>query len=715
LKSYLNFGRSKAICFVGLFCLAYQVLSAHETIHLVNRSLQASVRAGHDAVVLDSLGNNQAAWSSSRNFGTKLIDFAEVTGDKKSLTWKLDSSNQDHDEALIRFSCHELPLTAESHWKIADGDGPVEHTLTLVNKGALPITVPLQKSLCWQFSMPKSGRLEEWWVEKAAGSPSPFGLHRMAVADGFDFNVLSQPYETDQRAYSNSWQDRDPVPWITVYDAATQCGFYAGIEFTGRVSLSLSANHGLVSASLGLAEEDGVQSSFRAVIQPGERYELPTAFVGFFRGSLDDGCNQMTRWVDRALRPQTPDARYPLLNFDSWGSNMGISEASCNAMLDVCAALGIEQFQIDAGWFRAVGDWRPHPVKFPKGVSAISDRAHALGLKFGLWVGWTQGGIQPDDADPTRILNVHSPGRSDWFTQDYPPDWKPADFTGANLCLANPAAVQWCEHLLESLVRDNKLDMLEHDQQMIVDMCARTDHGHTESHGDIAYRATLGYYAVYDKLRQSYPDLMFENCVNGGRNVDFGAARRASYFSIVDSYDPLSNRQAIYDITHVMPAAMCECYVKAMPVKTIDDFRNMLRSGFMGWFSLMQDPTQWTMEQRAAAKDEFDLYKSRLRPLIRNGLVYHVTDRPNGIRWDGMEYVSPDQRQAVLFAFRGTINQSLHTFRLAGLNPKMKYRLHFQDGGTQELTSTGDRLAQEGLPVHLEAPESSQIVLISAD
>ena len=40
--------------------------------------------------------------------------------------------------------------------------------------------------------------------------------------------------------------------------------------------------------------------------------------------------------------------------------------------------------------------------------------------------------------------------------------------------------------------------------------------------------------------------------------VDFGSAAHGDYFSITDTYDPLSNRRAFYDTSHVLPAAMLE-------------------------------------------------------------------------------------------------------------------------------------------------------------
>ena len=79
--------------------------------------------------------------------------------------------------------------------------------------------------------------------------------------------------------------------------------------------------------------------------------------------------------------------------------------------------------------------------------------------------------------------------------------------------------------------------------------------------------------------------------------VDFGTAAHGDYFSITDTYDPLSNRRAFYDTSYLLPAAMLESYVEKWPAPHPENFLYMLRSGMMGWLTLMLDTTVWTPEQ----------------------------------------------------------------------------------------------------------------------
>jgi len=195
--------------------------------------------------------------------------------------------------------------------------------------------------------------------------------------------------------------------------------------------------------------------------------------------------------------------------------------------------------------------------------------------------------------------------------------------------------------------------------------------------------------------------------------VDFGSAAHGDYFSITDTYDPLSNRRAFYDTSHVLPSAMLESYVEKWSTPRIENFRYMLRSGMMGWLTIMIDTSTWSAEQHAEAKKEIELYKKELRPLIRDANLYHLSSRPDGIHWDAIEYWDPERRRGVLYAFRGTIEtEQAHSFFLRGLNPVARYRLKFHDHSSTDQTVTGRELMGAGLNLMLPLQTSSELVFL---
>ncbi|HZL37120.1 MAG TPA: glycoside hydrolase family 36 protein [Tepidisphaeraceae bacterium] len=673
----------------------------------------ARVEATPSGITLQSLQSSGddaqfARAGKDAGFSTRLISSAIVGGRSVQLHWKLVSENdlaapgKGHE---FVFTNDDPPLQAVSRWSAVEGPGPIEHALSIINRGKTEAILPLQTTLGFEAGFPGAGNPPEvWWVEKGAGRPSEIGVHRVPADKGFGVSLESGPYSSDN--------PHEPIPWAAVYDPTARRGFYVGVESSARVRIAISrpkeSAADAIRIEAGLQRDDG----YTTRLAPGETLQLPTVFVGCFQGDVDDGCNRLRHWVDANLRPRAHDAHYPLLVNNSWGNGMAIDEALCRRMIDSTADLGLEMYHIDAGWFRGVGDWRPNPRKFPNGLAPVADYAHSKGLKFGLWVGWTQGGDLRGGSGPQRPMSVFDPTMRDWFPKDAAPNWKPQDFTGTTVCLGDPPAADWCLSQLRRIIKDNKIDMLEHDQQMVLDECARTDHQHTSAYTDVSYRAAQGYYRIYDTLRAENPNLLFEDCVNGGRMVDYGIVRRAHYISITDVYDPVPNRRAFYDASFALPPAMCECYVENHPGKTLAQFKAMLRSGMMGWCTIMTDTSQWTPQQHAAAKRQFAIYKSALRPLIRQADLYHITKRPDGTNWDGIEYWDPKSHRGAVYVFRGTTPQAGHRLLLKGLDPASTYKITSEDGGVPPCEQTGQTLRAEGLAVSLKEPESSDLIFL---
>ncbi len=678
------------------------LLHAQERWSLKNADTAVTLTVNASQLAITSLSPTEGAPDWIREAAPfSLPDHVFINNTSQPVRWKFSGGavSQTADETTLRFASSEPALELLSIWQARPGAGPVEHHFEIVNRSGGLIEVPLQPSLALTLSAPADHSLENWWVEKGGGRPSDAGTHREPIVEGYHFKGRSTPYA----------ESPEMIPWISIQDATGRAGVYLGIEFSGRVGIEVSA----AGTPLQLSIRAGLDSSdrtFRSRLEPGARFVTPTVFVGCYRGDVDDGANRLHRFVAEHLRPPVPDARYPLVVNNSWGSGMAVDETLARHMIDDSAALGVELFHIDAGWFRTVGDWHPNLKKFPNGLSPVSDYAHSKGLLFGLWVGWTQGGIE---SRAMETLAVTNPDQRDWFPHNYPATWKPSDFTGATVCLGDPQARAWCLGELQRIVTDYKLDLLEHDQVMIVDQCDRTNHGHTASTVDVAYHAARGYYSVYDRVRKNHPQLLFEDCVNGGRTVDFGIVRRTHYISITDTYDPLSNRRAFYDASFPLPPSMCECYIENRPGSSLATFKTMLRSGMMGWCTLMCDTGAWSVEQHAAAKQQIERYKSWIRPLINRGELFHISARPDDERWDGMQYFDSKSGKGIVFAFRGAkAGEESHSFKLKGLARTTDYEVWSEDGSVSRSQASGAKLMDEGLGVRLKMAGASELIFI---
>jgi hypothetical protein len=681
-------------------------------VKLATAETQITFEAGADAPQLTSL-------QLIGGGGTKWINLAPET--LIAGNWHFIPSMSTADNTLVRFvyesTTPHLRLTWE--WHIRAAHGPIEHRILIRNLGNNELWLPLQDSFRFAFKVAPNQPLKQFWVEKGASSPSSQGVHFTDLHAGDQWTGTSSTY-----AHPPAGAQREMIPYLLLErPGAAESGWYLGIEFSGRTRISLQRTADSISGAAGLNADS---ATYKTRLPHAATYETPTIFLGAFQGGPDGAGNILRRWIREVLNnPVTlNNPAYPSLVSNSWGSGMAINENQAHAMIQDAAALGLEMFHLDAGWFRTIGDWTANPDKFPHGIAAVSAYAHHTGLKFGLWTDWTQAGASNVRVMPTR----------DWLTLDPPNGWKPAQFKGITMDIGVPAARDWASGMLSKLISNFHLDMLEHDGYLVAQGCDRRDHPHApldnatarryqdeeflwvsgSNDTDVSDHATRAYYQVQSQLRKHFPDLLFEICNDGGRMVDFGSAAHGDYFSITDAYDPLGNRRAFFDASYVLPSAMLETYVEKWPAPSLDSFRYMLRSGLMGWFSLMQDSNAWTAEQHAAARREFAIYKTKLRPLIRNASLYHVSERPDGLHWDGMEYFDAAAGHGVLFAFRGSSpDENTHVFSLRGLNRGRTYKVTFEDASSPAYIAAGNELLQHGITIHQAHSNSSELVFLT--
>jgi alpha-galactosidase len=721
--------RVTLFCWLLAVCCGHAVAQAAQQVRarLSTSDTVLELTAGPSAPAILSLGGHrQNLW---RNRAPEFLpSFVELGGARLPLTWRLvpHSAKIDARHVTFVYESKEPHLRLSWQWTVRAAFGPIEHSIEVENLDSREVWMPVTDTLSLDWQISSTIPLHHLYVEKGAGEPTSAGTHVDPAGQGYRWTGWSTTY-----AHDVPGRGREIIPYEAVFlSSANHPGWYAGIEFSGRTRITLDRTVGDLRSQLGL---DPQPDPALARLTPGGLFESPLVFLGAFAGGPDGAGNQLRPWVRQVLgSPHSwADTRYPLTVNNSWGAGMQIDEAIANRMIADAAELGLEMFHLDAGWFRGVGDWYPNPKNFPHGLASLADDAHRRGMRFGLWVDWSQAGL---DTAP-GALNLRNPTVSDWLVADVGPDWKPQEFKGQTIDLGVPAAHDYAAREVNRIVNDYHLDMLEHDGYVVAQGCTRDDHLHappdplhmsiqhldgsdlvlSSNATDVSYHAVRSYYNIYEHLRRQHPGLLLEICNDGGRMIDFGSAAHGDYFSITDSYDPLSNRRAFYDTSFVLPAAMLETYEQKWPTPHLENFLYELRSGMMGWFTVMQDTNAWTAEQHAAARQAIRFYKTNLRPLIRQAELFHISPRPDGVHWDGMEYWDPAQHRGIVFAFRGSGNdESEHRFVLAGLDPQQHYHLHFEDGSSPDTELTGQRLMSTGLAVLLPRPLSSELISLTA-
>jgi hypothetical protein len=115
-------------------------------------------------------------------------------------------------------------------------------------------------------------------------------------------------------------------------------------------------------------------------------------------------------------------------------------------------------------------------------------------------------------------------------------------------------------------------------------------------------------------------------------------------------------------------------------------------------------------EDLELAASEIQLYK-RLRLRIRDGKVFHLTERPTPGQIDAIESYDPGTGSAVVFVHRFESSAASRLLPIRGLDPERNYRVRFQES-RRLLTMTGRQLMVRGVGVELPIPWMAEIVYV---
>jgi alpha-galactosidase len=662
--------------------------------------LELAVKDGSPVLEVLRSTATRRNWLSSP-LKESLMKSIQVDGVAKDLEWHFEGADLDAkgEQLTLHYNNAGPKLSLDSVWRARSGHGPAEHWLTIANESGRAITVTQQESLALTNLMVPSGEsAQAWWINRGGSNAS---------REGGTLNVLIDS-DYDQVLVSDPTEGSSPVPWMAVQIRQDE-GLYVGWEFSGIGNIrarTTSADPTRFELGVGLAPD------FKTDIPAGETFLAPPAFIGCYKGDIDDGSYTLHRFIlEKLLPPLPPDRPYPTLAYnlylDVGGNKANESEVMSSAAL--CKLLGFETFVPDAMWYPKDGDWRWDPARFPRGEGPIELYTHQNGMQLGLWVAWTHGG---DSSDPGALNIFRHP---DWATQKLKLDWKPEDINWSTLIdLGFDPARDWATKEVERIVGDYRLDYLKHDYTPIVTQCTQPNHRHRYG-ADVSYWSTLGYYHVMEAAKQRYPNLVLEGCSGGGHIKDFGYVKRVHYIVTTDTLSALPDRQSIYDSTFAFPPAVLMAY-------TYENFYNkdadrplpfLWRSAMMSAWQI--DPTHsasWSPEEVAGARRATEIYKSWIRPMLKDVQVHHILPRPDDFHWDGMFYWSSSLRRGTLYIFRPNNDEVAQRIRLKGLAAEGRYRVRSEDGSVAEEIRAGNDLMSTGLKVKLARKYSSDLIFI---
>jgi len=387
-----------------------------------------------------------------------------------------------------------------------------------------------------------------------------------------------------------------------------------------------------------------------------------------------------------------------LLN--SWeGAYFTFTTETLLRMIDDAAAMGLEMFVLDDGWFaldyprdsdrQGLGDWEVNTNKIPEGIDYVASYAHSKGLKFGIW-------IEPEMANPKSNLAkahpdwiVRSPGREIYEARH---QWL--------LDLSNPEVQDFVFGVFDNTMQLSKnIDYIKFDSNRPVYSYGSDYLGKDQSKFYVDY--VQGLYNVMRRVREKYPDTIVQCCSSGGARVDYGSLKYFNEYWASDDTDAMERIKIQYGTSLFYPACTIASHVSAVPnhqTNNVSPLKFRFDVACSGRLGMELQPKNFTDEERAFADRCINSYKN-WRDIIFKGDLYRLSS-PYESDYYVLMYVTEDKSRAVVFAYcTNYLNRAIgtKTFTLQGLDPSKKYKVTEQNVDKSIFSGNGRTLAGDYL------------------
>lgn len=436
--------------------------------------------------------------------------------------------------------------------------------------------------------------------------------------------------------------------------------------------------------SLGINDWD-----FAWRLEPAETFTTPPAIAGWTDGGFGAASRLMHNYIREQVLPHGAVSHKVLYN--SWEATLfDVDEPGQAALADEAAALGVELFVMDDGWFKGrrndqagLGDWTPDPAKFPHGLKPLINHVNDLGMAFGIWV-------EPEMINPDSDLYRAHP---DWVIH-FPNRERTQARNQLMLNMAREDVQDYTIAWLDELLSTHNIAFVKWDANRNV---SEPGGWHGREAREQWVRSTQGVYRVFATLRERHPNVVFQSCSGGGGRADLGILRYADQIWVSDNTEPAARLGIQEGFSQVFPASVMEAWVTDAGTLPLD-FRFAV--SMCGALGIGANLLKWNTAERDAARRWIALYKD-IRDIVQLGDQYRLLPA-QGQGYSAVQYMAKDGSEGVLFVFRTHLPEpaTFPTLLLRGLKTDSSYTVEGVEGA---------RSGESWMRLGLHAPLASEL------
>lgn len=572
------------------------------------------------------------------------------SGERRGTEWRFEEYETDGDELRLRFTDAGLAITL--HYRMRPDIDVVERWVTLTNTAGPDLELLRADSATWTLPERDGWRLSQLhgrWAAESRLARTPLTYGEKVIGS--------------RRGHTG----HQHLPWVALdAEGATEergevYGCALGWSGSWRIAVAQLPD-GRVQITGGAGYDDSGLLRLAA----GETFTTPV-FAGLWSDGGFGGASRAWHAYQRAYVIPDADRDRPVL-FNSWeATTFDISEERQRALARRAAAMGVELFVVDDGWFgtrtsdrSGLGDWTPNPDRFPAGLKPLADDVHALGMQFGIWV-------EPEMVNPDSDLYRAHP---EWIQRQT--GRKMTEFRNQlvlNLARGDVQEYLWGQ--LDGLLSSAPIDYVKWDFNRCFTDAGWPGEGFPQRLWVDHVRAL---YALLDRLRAAHPGVAFESCSGGGGRIDLGVMSRTDQVWTSDNTDPLDRLAIQHGFSQIHPARAMAAWVTDSPNTQLNGRVSSLRFRFVsamaGVLGVGGDLAEWTDEELAEARAWVALYKE-IRPVVQRGDLHRLRAPEGGL--SAVQYTYGGETVVLAWLQAQSYGEPAAPVRLRGLDPAAAY------------------------------------------
>lgn len=614
--------------------------------------------------------------------GSRISDFRyvehSIAGGKPGLEGLPATYTEADDEAETLCVILKDPVTGirlELLYTIFDRDGVIARSARFVNEGTRP--VHLLSAMSMSLDLPDCDYV---WMQLSGAWARERHIKNRRLEQGIQ--------AIDSRR-GNSSHEQNPFLVLKRPGTSETQGEAVGFSliYSGNFQIQAEVDtHDVTRITAGINPE-----GFDWKLDACESFQTPEAVMVY----TEHGLNGMSQAYHRLYRSRLArgywrDRVRPILNNNWEATYFDFTEERLLEIAAKAKECGVELFVLDDGWFgernselAGLGDWIANPERLPEGISGLSRKIEALGMKFGLW-------FEPEMVNKDSDLFREHP---DWILQTPDRSVSHGRYQYV-LDFSRREVVDRIHEMMRKILSESRISYIKWDMNRSITECYSAALP-ADRQGEVFHRYILGVYDLYDRLTREFPEVLFESCASGGGRFDPGMLYYAPQGWASDDSDAIERLKIQYGTSMCYPISSIGSHVSVIPNHQVyrrTPLHTRANVAYFGTFGYELDLNKLTEEEIGQVKEQIAFMKE-YREIIQYGTFYRLVSpfEKNETVW---MVVSEDQNTALVGWYRvlNGVNMPYSRVKLQGLRPDVIYENEFS-----HTEHYGDELMNLGL------------------